>query len=79
MHGTRPHVPAMFASPAELFASLLFGAIGLGAFVYGKKMVLWKPMVFGIALMAYPYFVPQAWLIYAIGSALCLGLFVFRD
>ena len=28
----------MFASPAALFGSLLFGAIGLGAFIYGKKM-----------------------------------------
>ncbi len=47
--------------------------------MYGRKMVLWKPMVFGVVLMAYPYFVPQTWLIYTIGCALCLGLFVFRD
>jgi hypothetical protein len=69
----------MFTSPAALFGSLLFGAVGLGAFLYGKKMVLYKPMVIGIVLMAYPYFVPQPWLIYTIGCALCLGLFVFRD
>jgi hypothetical protein len=69
----------VFSSPAALFGSLLFGAIGLAVFIYGKKMALWKPMVIGVALMAYPYLVPQTWLIYAIGCALCLGLFVVRD
>jgi hypothetical protein len=69
----------VFSNPSALFGSLLFGAIGLGAFMYGKRMVLWKPMVMGVTLMAYPYFVPQTWLIYTIGCTLCLGLFVFRD
>jgi hypothetical protein len=69
----------MFSSPAALFGSLLFGAIGFGAFIYGKRMILWKPMVIGLALMAYPYLVTQVWLLYSVGCALCLGLFVFRD
>ena len=69
----------MFSSPAALFGSLLFGAIGLGAFTYGKKMVLYKPMIIGMLLMAYPYFVPETWLMYTIGCGLCLGLYVFRD
>lgn len=68
----------MLSNPAALFASLLFGAIGLGVFMYGKKMVLYKPMVVGFVLMVYPYFVPQTWLIYTIGCALCLALYVFR-
>jgi hypothetical protein len=68
----------MFSDPAALFASLLFGAIGLGVFMYGKKMVLYKPMVIGFILMVYPYFVPQTWLIYTIGCTLCLALYVFR-
>ena len=68
----------MFSNPAALVASLLFGAIGLGVFMYGKRMVLYKPMVIGFVLMVYPYFVPQTWLIYTIGCALCLALYVFR-
>ena len=74
-----PYGPTMFSSPAILLGSILFGAIGLGAFIYGKRMVLYKPMVIGIVLMAYPYFVSQTWLMYTIGCALCLGLYVFRD
>ena len=69
----------MFSSPAALLGSLLFGAIGFVAFVYGRKMALWKPMVLGVALMAYPYLVTQPWLIYVIGGALCLGLYLFRE
>ncbi len=66
-------------SPANLFASILFGAIGLGAFLFGKKSSRWQPMVFGVALMGYPYFISQTWLLYIIGSALCFGLYFFRD
>jgi hypothetical protein len=69
----------VFSSPAALFGSVLFGSIGLAAFIYGKRMVLWKPMVIGVVLIAYPYFVSQTWLIYAVGCALSLGLFAFRD
>jgi hypothetical protein len=69
----------VFPSPAALLGSILFGAVGLGAFIYGKRMVLYKPMVIGVALMAYPYFVPETWLIYTIGCVLCLGLYFYRD
>ncbi len=69
---------SVFSNPSALIGSLLFGAVGFVAFVYGKKMALWKPMVIGVVLMVYPYFVPQTWLMYTIGCALCLGLYVFR-
>ena len=69
----------MFSSPTALFGSLLFGAIGFAAFLYGKKLVLWKPMVIGVGLMAYPYFISETWLLYVVGCGLCVGLFVFRD
>ena len=69
----------MFDSPANLFAGLLFGAIGLAVFSYGKKMAAAKPMIFGVALMAYPYFVSQTWALYGIGTALCVALYLFRD
>jgi len=51
----------------------------LAVFVYGKKLALWKPMVIGIALMVYPYFVSRTWLMYAIGVALCVFLYALRD
>jgi hypothetical protein len=65
--------------PAALFASLIFGIVGIAAFRYGKKSALIIPMVLGIALMAYPYFVPETWMIYAIGCALTFAVWYFRN
>lgn len=62
-----------------LFAGLLFGTVGLAAFVYGKKNASWRPMVVGVALMVYPYFVEQTWLLYGLGVALCAALFLWRE
>jgi hypothetical protein len=66
-------------TPEALLGMILFGGIGMGAFVYGKKQGLPKPMIIGIALMAYPYFVESGWLIFLIGALLTAALFVFRD
>lgn len=68
----------MFKTP-NLIGSLLFSAIGFVAFVYGKKMTLWRPMVLGILLMGYPYFVSDVWLMYGIGVALTAALYFFRE
>jgi hypothetical protein len=66
-------------SPAVVFAWLIFGVVGIAAFTYGRKRYLWRPMGIGVALMAFPYFVSQAWLLYAIGLALCGALYIWRD
>ena len=68
----------MFSNPTALLGSVLFGAVGLGAFMYGKRMVLYKPMVIGVILMAYPYFVSNNLLLWGIGIALTIALFVFN-
>jgi hypothetical protein len=66
-------------SVSNLFAGILFGAIGLAAFIYGKKAMNWQPMVIGVGLMVYPYFIDPTWLLYLIGAALTGSLFIFRD
>jgi len=66
-------------SPAVLFAWLIFGVVGFAAFTYGRKRGLWRLIGIGVALMAFPYFVSQAWLLYAIGLALCGALYIWRD
>lgn len=55
---------------ASLFWGLIFGSIGLGYFVYGKKQRQPVPLVCGIALMVYPYFVGGTLAMIAIGVAL---------
>lgn len=66
-------------SPAALFGSFVFGIIGYAAYRYGKKSGGTRPMLIGVALMLYTFFVDETWLIYAIGAALCLGLYIFRE
>jgi hypothetical protein len=51
-------------STASLLWTVVFGSIGLGFFVYGKKQGAIIPLVCGLALMVFPYFVPNTvWLV----------------
>lgn len=58
--------------------AVLFGLVGFAAFRYGRKNAEPRPLILGIALMAYGYFVTNAWVSLAIGSALTLALFFPR-
>jgi hypothetical protein len=49
---------------------LLFGSVGLGFFLYGKKQRAVIPLVCGLALMIFPYFVANALLLVGIGVLL---------
>ncbi len=53
-----------------LLWGLLFGSIGLGFFVYGKKQKAAVPMVCGLALMIFPYFISNTIILVAIGAML---------
>ena len=53
-----------------LLWAMLFGSIGLGFFVYGKKQQAIVPLVAGIALMVVPYFVPNLFLLLVVGCVL---------
>ncbi len=63
---------------ASLWWGMVFGAIGLGFFIYGKKQGAIMPLLCGIALMVFPYFVDNAYLLVAIGAALCALPYFFR-
>jgi hypothetical protein len=65
-------------SAAELVAGLIFGSIGLVAFLYGKRQAVWRPMFTGLALMVYPYFVADTLALWGIGAALTASLLLFR-
>ncbi len=55
---------------ATLLWGLLFSSIGLGFFIYGKKQRAVVPLVCGIALMVYPYFISNTMLLVGIGVVL---------
>jgi len=65
-------------SPSNLFAGLIFGSIGFVAFIYGKKIASFRPMVIGIVLMVYPYFISGTLFLYLIGIVLTVALYFWR-
>jgi len=68
----------MSFTAANLLGQVLFGAIGMGAFIYGKKQGAFLIMLLGMILTIYPYFVPETWELYTIGGVLTACLFIFR-
>ncbi len=64
---------------ANLIGGFLFGSIGFVAFIYGKRLSLWRPMFLGLALMVFPYFVEGTLPLYVIGSLASVLLFFLRE
>ena len=63
-------------SPAYIFGAIVFGLIGLAAFRYGRKRQRGATLWLGVSLMLYPYVVSRTWMLYAVGIALCAGIYV---
>ena len=57
-------------SEAWLLWGVVFGSIGLAYYVYGKKQQRFVPLLCGIALMAFPYFISNTVLLVVVGLVL---------
>ncbi len=53
-----------------LFASLIWGSIGVGYFIYGKRQQSWVAMLGGLAMIAASYFAGSA----LVMSLVCVGI-----
>ncbi len=62
-----------------LLAGFIFSTLGMGAFVYGKKLDLWQPRAIGVVLMIYPYVVTNLWLLWGIGTGLLVLLWFYHS
>jgi hypothetical protein len=58
-------------STAQIVWGIIFGSIGLGFFIYGKKQQVAMSMICGLGLMVYPYFVSNTLLLVLLGLMLC--------
>jgi hypothetical protein len=64
---------------STLVASLIWGSIGTGFFVYGKKQQQWVPCLGGVALVAVSYFVADSALwMSLIGVGIIAAIFGLR-
>jgi len=55
---------------SSLLWGLLFGSIGLGFVIYGRKQRAVVSLLCGLALMTFPYFVSNSILLVVIGVGL---------
>jgi len=62
----------------SLFLGLLFGSIGLGFFIYGRKQRTVVPLLCGIVLMVVPYFISSTLLLFLVGSVLVAVPYLVR-
>ncbi len=57
-------------SPGIMLWSVLFGGIGIGYFIYGKKQKAVVPLCAGIALCIFPYFIGNLTVLLLTGTVL---------
>ena len=57
-------------STSIIIWGMLFGAIGLGFFTYGKKQKAVVPLSVGVALFVIPYIMPNVWMLVIAGVIL---------
>ena len=65
-------------SEAMLLWGVVFGSVGLAYFVYGKKQGRFVPLLCGISLMAFPYFISNTVLLVVVGLVLSVVPYFFR-
>ncbi len=64
--------------PLTLFLGVLFGAIGTGFFIYGKKQQAFVPLLCGVGLMVLPYFIANIFLLILAGIVLTVLPYFIR-
>ena len=57
-------------SEYHMIWAMLFGAIGFGYFLYGRKQRVAMPFLSGVALCVFPYFVSNVTVLVCVGIAL---------
>ena len=65
-------------SEAFLLWGVVFGSVGLAYFVYGKKQRRFVPLLCGIALMAFLYFMSNTVFLVVVGLVLSVVPYFFR-
>ena len=65
-------------STAQLLWGMFFGSIGLGFFIYGKKQGAIVPLLTGIALFVFPYFITDVVMLVIVGTMIVLVPYFIR-
>ena len=57
-------------SSSQILWSMLFGSIGMVFFLYGKKQKAVVPLLTGITLFIFPYFISNVYALVAVGAGI---------
>ena len=63
---------------AQLLFGVFAGAVGLGYIVYGRRQTKLVPVISGLLLCAYPYFI-ESWIWLSLVGAVLLAVPFFID
>lgn len=63
---------------STLIWGVLFGAIGLGFLTYGRRQSAIIPLLVGVSLLIFPYFMPNLYLLLAVGAVLVVIPYFIR-
>ena len=62
-----------------LFLGVLWGSIGFGYFLYGKKQQKMIPLLCGLTLIIFPYFIDSSIALCLIGLIIAIVPYFLRD
>ena len=63
-------------NPTSLVLGIFTRAIGIGYFIYGKRQAKFAPLLAGMMLCVYPYFVQSVLWTVVVGAALVAAPFL---
>jgi hypothetical protein len=63
-------------NPTSVIIGIFTGAIGVGYFMYGKRQARFVPLIAGMLLCVYPYFVDSVTWLVLVGVALMAAPFL---
>ncbi len=64
---------------SNIFSGLIISAAGMAFFMYGKKAQRPWPLVAGIAMCAYPYFITSLLVLWLLTAGLVTSLYFLRE
>jgi hypothetical protein len=62
-----------------LIYSVIFGSIGFGYFIYGKKQQRMVPFIAGLGLCVFPYFISNLYAMVIVGIILTAAPWVLKE
>ena len=63
---------------STLMWEVILGSIGFGFFIYGKKQKAIVPLISGVGLMVFPYFISNVFILVATGVVFVVLPFILK-